>query len=169
MGKLIGIVVALAIIVLLVVAQQHGQQPTGATAGAGAANAGVSMRDPSGAVVTLADYQGQVVVLDFWASWCPPCRAAMPAIDRLHERFKDKSVKVFGVNINDNKDPVKFMEEMGVDYPLLVEGEAAAQHFGVQAIPTFIVIDPEGRVVYEKAGWAPQAEQEMIREIEKHL
>jgi thiol-disulfide isomerase/thioredoxin len=137
--------------------------------GVGATAPDVTIRDASGKPVRIADYQGQVVVLDFWASWCPPCRAAMPAMDRLYKQFGDRGAVVFGVNINDNQDPVEFMARMGVSYPLLVNGEGAAKEFGVKSIPTLVIIGVDGQVLYRESGWAPHVEQTMAQIIEKNL
>jgi len=122
-----------------------------------------TLRDTYGNSVSLSDYSGSVVVLDFWASWCPPCRAAMPAIDRIYLDYASRGVVVLGVNISDNRDPGQFMADMGLSYPTLVHGEQVARDYGVKGIPTLIVVAPDGRIVYRDSGWAPHVEQ-LIRD-----
>jgi len=161
MARYIGAAIVFAVVVIFLYVKPG--------SGVGAPAPDVTLRDATGAEVRIADYQGQVVVLDFWASWCPPCRAAMPAMDRLHKRFRDRGCVVFGVNINDNQDPVQFMAKMGVSYPLLVNGEAAAAQFNVQGIPTLVIIGVDGQVLYRESGWAPHLEQTMAQIIEKNL
>lgn len=128
-----------------------------------------SLYDSKGKTVTLSEQRGNVIVLDFWASWCPPCRAAMPAMDRIYDAYKDRGVIVYGVNVNDNTDPVQFMYKMGVDYPLLVNGEPAAETYKVKGIPTLIVIGTDGDILYRDSGWAPQLESKIAGIIEKEL
>ena len=122
-----------------------------------------TLRDTYGNSVSLSDYSGSVVVLDFWASWCPPCRAAMPAIDRIYLDYASRGVVVLGVNVGDKQDPGAFMAQMGLSYPTLVNGGGVAQDYGVKGIPTLIVIDPRGKIVYRESGWAPHVEQ-LIRD-----
>lgn len=135
----------------------------------GATTPDTTLTDAYGSSVRLSDYRGQVIVLDFWASWCPPCLAAMPALDRLYHRYAADGVIVFGVNVNDNRDPVQTMAELGVSYPLLVRGEAAAREFGVRGLPTIIVIGRDGKIRHVSSGWGPGAEGELERVIKGEL
>ncbi|TVQ62565.1 MAG: TlpA family protein disulfide reductase [Phycisphaerales bacterium] len=135
----------------------------------GSTSPDLTLTDAYGTGVRLADYRGQVVVLDFWASWCPPCIAAMPAMDRLHRRYAHEGVVIFGVNVNDNRDPAQTMAELGVSYPLIVRGEAAAKQFGVRGIPTIVVIGRDGKIKHQSSGWGPGSEGEIERVIKGEL
>ena len=128
-----------------------------------------SLYNSKGQTVTLSEQRGKVIVLDFWASWCPPCRAAMPAMDRIYDTYKDRGVIVYGINVNDNTDPIQFMYKMGVDYPLLVNGEPAAATYKVEGIPTLVVIGTDGDILYRDSGWGPQLEGKIAGIIEKEL
>jgi len=139
------------------------------SASVGGVTPNVTLRDAYGTSVNLRDYRGQVVVLDFWASWCPPCIAAMPAMDRLYHRYASQGVVIFGVNVNDNRDPAQTMAELGVSYPLLVNGESAAQQFGVRGIPTIVVIGRDGKIQHLSSGWGPGKEAELERVIQGAL
>ena len=161
MSKVLPILVIIAIVAFIGIAKPGfsfaGQAPD------------FSLYDAKGRVVTLSEQRGKVIVLDFWASWCPPCRAAMPAMDRLYNTYKDRGVIVYGININDTADPIQFMYKMGVNYPLLVNGEPAAEIYRVEGIPTLVVIGVDGNILYRDSGWSPQLEDKIATIIEKEL
>lgn len=128
-----------------------------------------TLRDAYGRTHSLADYRGQVVVLDFWATWCPPCRAAMPHMQKLYEQYRDRDVAVFGVNVSESGDPVEFMRTGGYTYPILLNGDAVAAAYGVSGIPAFMVIDRAGRLIFRTAGFDKRREKQLIKAIEKAL
>ena len=117
-----------------------------------------TLREPGGGTVSLSDLRGDVVVMDFWATWCGPCVQVMPAVQNIYERYGDKGVKVFGVNIWEDGDPVAFMEENGFDYGLLLEGDDVADDYIVSGIPTLYVIDREGKIAFATKGADPEME-----------
>ena len=109
----------------------------------------------TGKKISLKSLRGKVVVLDFWATWCGPCRRAMPEVQKLHNRFKDKAVAVFGVNCGERSprvDPVKFMKDKGYTYGQLLHGELAARAYRVRGIPTFYVIGKDGKILFATSG-----------------
>jgi thiol-disulfide isomerase/thioredoxin len=119
----------------------------GAHGAAAAAAPDFALEDPSGTLHRLADLRGRVVVLDFWATWCPPCRQAMPGVQALHERYADRPVSIFGVNVAErtpDADPSGFMREQGYTYTMLRGTDEVARAYGVRALPTFVVIGPDG-------------------------
>ena len=101
-----------------------------------------------GSRVRLADLRGKVVVLDFWASWCAPCRAEAPIVDRVARRHEGKGVVVIGVATNDEQGPaLEFVSSHAVGYTMTFdEGERVANAFQVRELPTLVVIDAEGVV-----------------------
>jgi len=117
----------------------------------------------------LAPYRGQVVLVDFWATWCAPCRKAMPGMQRLHERYADDPVSVIGANVFESGDPVAFMEQNGYTYDLITGADAMAEAFEVQAIPAFVLIGPEGDVLYKAVGYDPAHEKEIAGRIDEAL
>lgn len=116
-----------------------------------------SLATPDGGKKTLADYKGKVLVLDFWATWCGPCKTAMPALQRLHEKYKDQPVAIVGMNAEgpEGGDPVAFKKENGYTYQLLLEADAVSDAFKVRGLPTFYVIGPDGKVVWGGVGLLP--------------
>jgi thiol-disulfide isomerase/thioredoxin len=134
-----------------------------------------SLIDADGKQVNLKDFAGKVVVMDFWGSWCPPCRAAMPSIQRIHEKFKDQDVVVIGLNWErDAKaDPKKFMADNGYTYKLVLGADQIASEYRVRGWPTFYIIDRAGDIVWSGVGFMParaaEHEAQMTEAIEAAL
>jgi thiol-disulfide isomerase/thioredoxin len=118
---------------------------------------------PDGGTLSLEDLRGKVVILDFWATWCGPCRQVMPHLQSVHENHGDELV-VIGVNTWENADPMVFMEENGYTYQVVLEGDEVAQQYFVEGIPTFYVIDQDGVVAFHAVGSDP-ANAEALDEI----
>lgn len=97
---------------------------------------------------SLADYRGQVVVLNFWASWCKPCRDESPLLERWHRRIRDRGATVLGVDILDVTGRAQdFIDEYGLTYPMLKDKDGEGlDKFGVVAYPETFVIDRQGRI-----------------------
>ncbi|MGD8451718.1 MAG: TlpA disulfide reductase family protein [Phycisphaerae bacterium] len=119
------------------------------------------LKTPDGQEVHLAELRGKVVLLDFWATWCGPCKRAMPGLQKLQERMKDKPFVLYGVNTFERGgDPAKYMKSQGFTYGLLLKGNATARQYHVKGIPTFYVIGHDGKIVYVGAGGGREAELE---------
>lgn len=122
-----------------------------------------------GKAVSLSQLRGQVVVLDFWASWCPPCRAAIPALERIHREYGPRGVAVIGINVSDNADPHEFMASMNATYTVLIDNGTTARDYKVKGIPTLVVIDREGNIRYRESGFGGRTETEMRAAIDGAL
>ncbi len=132
------------------------RSPSGLQMGADAPD--WTLADADGKKVSLKDLRGKVVVLDFWASWCGPCRRAMPGVQKIHERHQDKPFAVIGVNCMENgrnANPADLAKNEGAKYLQLLEGNSVAADYGVRALPTFCVIGKDGKVLYQAAGFNP--------------
>ena len=107
-----------------------------------------------GGVGSLAEYRGEVVVLNFWASWCEPCREESPLLERWHRRMAGRGGTVLGVDVLDvTGDAQDFIEEYGLSYPMLKDKDGdALESFGVVAYPETFVIDREGRITAVRRG-----------------
>jgi cytochrome c biogenesis protein CcmG/thiol:disulfide interchange protein DsbE len=103
---------------------------------------------------SLGDYRGRVVVLNFWASWCKPCRAESPLLERWHRRMQDRGGTVVGVDMQDVTDSAQaFIDEYGLSYPMLKDKEGeGVEKFGVVAYPETFVIDRKGRIAAVQRG-----------------
>jgi peroxiredoxin len=119
-----------------------------------------TLRDVAGNEVRLADYSGHVIVLDFWATWCAPCRVAIPDLVELHERYRDRGFVVLGVSVNDPVARLEpFVQELGMSYPVLIgDGRYDLQEaFGpLLGFPTSFVITREGKICRQHTGLAPK-------------
>lgn len=134
---------------------------------------GWNLKTPKGSEVSLASLRGKVVVLDFWATWCGPCRRAMPGIQEVHEKFQGKPVAIIGLNCWERAGakttPAKFMKDNGYTYGLLLNGDEVAKAYNVSGIPTFYVIGPDGKIVHRAVGANPALEEQLVGIIEAAL
>jgi thiol-disulfide isomerase/thioredoxin len=129
-----------------------------------------SLKDADGKVHSLSELKGKVVVMDFWATWCGPCKMAMPGLQNLHEKFKDKGVVVVGINVHDDSDEAKqYMTKKKFTYLSLLAGDSVADAYGVGPIPQFFVIGVDGKVIHHVLGFDPKNEDRLAEIIEKHL
>lgn len=104
----------------------------------------------SGTKVHLSDLEGTVVVLDFWASWCPPCWTFMPILENLRKQYADKKVLFFGVSAWESPDidPITYAQEKGIGYKILLHGEEIASQYKIFGLPALFVIDAKGNFAY---------------------
>ena len=128
-------------------------------------------KDPEGKTHKLADYKGKIVVMDFWATWCPPCRQAMPGLQKIHEQYKDQGVVVLGMNFAERPggDPVGYMKEQEFTYGLMLNSEEIAKAYGVSGIPAFFVVGPDGKVIHRAVGFGPDTKQKLEEVIKANL
>ncbi len=127
------------------------------------------LSDPLENQYSLRDFKGKIVVIDFWATWCLPCVKKMPEIQKIHEQFKDKGVRVFGINIWDQGDPIKIMHESGYTYHLLLKGDGIAKEYGINGIPTLYVIGKDGKIIFNEVGFKEDLYERVIEILNAHL
>jgi peroxiredoxin len=113
------------------------------------------LRDMNGNVFRLSDQRGEVVVLNFWATWCPPCRAEIPGFVRLQREFAGDGVRFVGISLDEEGFTVvrPFASKHGLNYAQVVDrGEVAHRYGGISSVPTTFLIDREGRIRYVHSG-----------------
>jgi thiol-disulfide isomerase/thioredoxin len=111
-----------------------------------------------GSKVTLSSFRGKPVVIDFWGTWCPPCRLAVPELVKLYGEFSPKGVVFLGVALNDNPDSLaKFQKDNAVPYPILLGTDQAAKDFKVTGIPMLVLLDKAGWTAYHETGFEPDS------------
>ncbi|PYV03119.1 MAG: hypothetical protein DMG26_10035 [Acidobacteria bacterium] len=112
-----------------------------------------SLPDLDGAALNLADYKGKVVLLDFWATWCGPCRSEIPGFVDLQNRYRDQGFQVIGVSVDESAKPVrKFREQYRMNYPVAMCDRNVRQLYGLSGIPTTLLIGRDGRVYSKVVG-----------------
>jgi len=128
-----------------------------------------SLSSLDGATVSLADYQGKKVVLDFWASWCGPCRMEMPVLRAFYEKNHKvyDNFEILAVSLDDNReDAEKFAESTKLPFPVLLDLTSTTSGlYGADSIPTLYVIDETGTVKYGQVGFDPALEIELDRQL----
>jgi thiol-disulfide isomerase/thioredoxin len=128
------------------------------------------LKDVEGKVVSSEDFKGKVVVVDFWATWCPPCRAEIPGYTALQKKYGKDGLVIIGVSL-DEKGPAvvkSFVEKNKVGYQVVMGDESMVKAFGgVEAIPTTFIIDREGKIRERKEGAEETASYE--KQIVKYL
>ena len=107
-----------------------------------------------GDAVTLSDLQGQVVILDFWATWCTPCFEGLDHLQQVHEQYADRGVVVLAINVGeDRREAAEFVAEHGYSFTVLLDTDARiSDGYGVQGIPHTIIVDRGGEVHYVPGG-----------------
>jgi peroxiredoxin len=115
---------------------------------------GFELKGPDGEIYRLMDMKGQPVIVNFWATWCPPCRAEMPAMQRAWEKLKDQGVMLVAVNVGESEAEIAaFAEQMEVSFPLPMDTNmTVAQSWPMKGLPTTFIVDPEGHLVYRAQG-----------------
>jgi peroxiredoxin len=129
------------------------------------------LEDLKGNKVKLSGLKGSVVFLNFWATWCPPCRAEMPSMERLHARLKDSGLVVLGVDLQEGKGEVEaFVREHKLTFPILLDrrGSAGAA-YGVRSIPTTFVIGRDGTILAGRIGGQEWDDPKVIALLERIL
>ena len=122
--------------------------------------------------VSLDDFRGKGVVLNFWATWCSPCREEMPLFEETWKEFKDQEVIFIGVNVmDDNENAQDFMDQIGISYPNLYDPEGnVSRKYNVVALPATFFIDKEGNIVMKNYGsFVGKNGKEMLNKNVKEL
>ncbi len=131
-----------------------------------------SLSTLDGGVVQLSNFKGKVILIDFWAEWCGPCKQATPTIIKIYENFKDRGLSVFGINLDDKNDLEKvidYVKEKNIKYYTLIDGFQVAQKYNVSGIPKFVLIDKNGYIASEIVGAREDLESLLNANIKKLL
>jgi cytochrome c biogenesis protein CcmG/thiol:disulfide interchange protein DsbE len=137
----------------------------------GKANFNFTVKDMNGASVKLADYKGKVVVVNFWATWCPPCKAELPALIELYDRYKDQGLVILGISGDDDPETLRaFASEWKINYPMIVgrdESELMDAYGPIYGYPISVIVGRDGALCGKHVG--PATKEEFEREIKALL
>ena len=128
-----------------------------------------TLRDLKGTQVSLSALKGKPVVLNFWATWCMPCRAEIPHLEELYTKYKDQGLMVLGANTETDYMKVKRFAQSRISYSVLLDGSTQSQEYDVKGIPCTYYIDRKGIVRYRSVGFAPGDEALIEEKIKKLL
>ncbi|WP_298753979.1 TlpA disulfide reductase family protein [uncultured Psychroserpens sp.] len=107
------------------------------------------LKDASSNLRLSSEFKGKIVVIDFWGTWCPPCKKAMPDIQKLHDKYKNKDVVIIGVSVNDKPNAAeKYFKSKGYTYLHLPYGEELAEQIKVKVYPTLYILNKKGNIIY---------------------
>ena len=131
-------------------------------------------------IYTLSKLEGKVVLINFWATWCGPCRMEIPEFNEMHKSYHEKGLEILGISVSDNKKQLKnFAKSFAVDYPLLYGGaremnKIMKDYGGVYAVPSSFLVGKNGNIVWSYPGailknYDPQTFATLVYEIEKEL
>jgi thiol-disulfide isomerase/thioredoxin len=121
------------------------------------------LQNVDGQTVRFADFKGKVVILDFWATWCPPCRAEIPGLIELQKQYGKQGLAVVGVSLDQDgaADVKAFAQKFGINYPVVLADQKVVQAYGeIEAIPTTFVVDRAGGIVAKHIGFTDKGDFE---------
>jgi thiol-disulfide isomerase/thioredoxin len=123
-----------------------------------------------GKKVSLKDFRGKIVLLNFWASWCVPCREEMPAMEKLYQEYKEKNFVILAIAVKDSKqDTLNFVKELKITYPIALDPDAkVGQEYGAWGLPVTYLIGPKGEALargWGPADWYGSAARKLIKDL----
>jgi peroxiredoxin len=115
----------------------------------------------------LSQYRGKVVIINFWASWCPPCRYEMPSMEKAYQALRQEGIEILAINIGEDADTIfKFTADYNVTFPLLMDLDSAIiKQWPVMALPTSFVISPEGKIIYRAVGGRDWHHENIVKKL----
>ncbi len=126
-----------------------------------------TLKGRDGKNIKLSELRGQVVMINFWASWCGPCRQEMPLLEQLYQRYKPLGFTILGVNVEEDSSAAeKLLRDIPVSFPILFDtSNAVSRLYGVSAMPSTFMVDRNGNLRYLHKGYLPGYEDEYQRQV----
>ena len=126
-----------------------------------------SLEDIDGREYKLSDYSGKVVIVNFWATWCPPCREEMPSMQRAWKQLEAEGIVMLGIDVGEDEHTVfSFGADYGLEFPLLLDQDSGVTNkWPVVGLPTTFIVDPEGKIVYQAIGGREWDAPELLAQI----
>ncbi|GAB4358404.1 MAG: TlpA disulfide reductase family protein [Gammaproteobacteria bacterium] len=128
-----------------------------------------ALKSRSGPNVRLSELRGQVVMINFWATWCGPCRQEMPLLESLYKRYRKLGFTLLGVNVEENSRPAeRFLKDVPVSFPILYDNRnEVSKLYQVSGMPSTVIIDRDGKVRFAHTGYVPGDESKYSRMVRK--
>jgi thiol-disulfide isomerase/thioredoxin len=136
-----------------------------------AADFSLRVKDLDGKLVSMEDYRGKVIFLNFWATWCMPCVAELPSIDKLHKKFKDENIVFLLISNEQTEKVTRYRSKKNYEIPFYIideDGFIPQQYFS-QSIPTTFIINKEGRILKVSTGAEDWDDDKFVKELKKLL
>jgi thiol-disulfide isomerase/thioredoxin len=127
-----------------------------------------TLMSANGGEISLQDYRGNFVLVNFWATWCPPCIKEMPALNSLHNKLKSKNFRVVGVHVGPALATVKqYLKDRPVDFDIVIDKNMSLSSWEVAGLPTTFLVNPAGEIIYRATGERVWDSNEMVGFLEK--
>lgn len=127
------------------------------------------LEDQDGNFLKMSDFKGKVVIVNFWATWCPPCRKEMPSMQRAWEIFQKEDIVMLAINVGEDSDAIfAFTAEYPVEFPLIMDkGSSVVRQWKVRGLPTTYIVNPDGEIVYQAIGGREWDSDEIMNQIRR--
>jgi peroxiredoxin len=128
-----------------------------------------NLEDQDGNFLKMSDYKGKVVIVNFWATWCPPCRKEMPSMQRAWEVLQKEDIVMLAINVGEDSDQIfSFTAEYPVEFPLIMDKDSSVvRQWKVRGLPTTYIVNPAGQIVYQAIGDREWDSEEIMNQIRK--
>jgi peroxiredoxin len=128
-----------------------------------------TLKSRSGENVKLSEYRGDVVMINFWASWCAPCRQEMPLLEEMYKKYSDLGFVLLGVNVEEDSAKANdLLREVAVTFPVLFDNtNEVTKLYNVVAMPSTVLVDRDGKMRYLHRGYLPGYENEYVKQIKE--
>ncbi len=128
------------------------------------------LRDMNEKIKELDDYRGKPIIINFWATWCPPCREELPSMNRAWGKIKDEGIQMLAINIGEDEEAISsFTKNYPIDFTILLdESSEEISNWSIRGLPTTFVLDPQGHVIYRAVGgreWDNKKILDMVRAL----
>ena len=125
------------------------------------------LKDLDGNSHQLSDYRGKVLIINFWATWCPPCREEMPSMQRAWQKLEPEGIRLLAINVGEDEDTIfQFTANYPVEFPLLMDLDSTViGEWPVRGLPTTFVVDPQGRLAYRAVGGREWDDEELLAPV----
>ncbi|MEO0076763.1 MAG: TlpA disulfide reductase family protein [candidate division WOR-3 bacterium] len=129
-----------------------------------------TLEEINGSKIKLSELKGKVVLVDFWATWCPPCRTAIPHLERIYTDYKTQGLIVLGISLDQDKEQIKtFLKNNPISYSILFGDKQIANNYQVEAIPTLILFDKKGNMALREVGFSEENISNLEQKIKELL